>query len=297
MIWKKLGKSLLYPHIALMILLVPIAAVMVSYSMVLAGTESAITIISYVLAAYALTVWCFRIPHLVRSFKKFKSENRIASKWFGDRHLRINMSLYCSLLWNTAYALLQLGIGFYHGSLWFCSLAAYYLSLAVMRFFLVRHTARYKLGERMNDELVKYRICGWVFLVMNLVLTLMVFFMVYWNRTFHHSEITAIAMAAYTFGTFTVSLISMVKYKKFHSPVYSAAKIINFTAACVSMLTLESTMLNTFGSDADESFRRLMLALTGGAVALLILFLAVYMITASNKQLKKLRSSENNGTA
>ena len=122
-------------------------------------------------------------------------------------------------------------------------MAGYYIALAVMRFFLVRHTSKHKPGEKMKEELIKYRTCGWVFLLMNLTLSVMVFFMVYWNRTFHHHEITTITMAAYTFTAFTMAIINMVKYRKYNSPVYSASKAISLAAACVSMLTLAHALL------------------------------------------------------
>ena len=73
--WKKLGKSLIFPHIAIIIILVPIAAAFLIYSMVVLGTESWISIVSYVLAAYTLTVWCVRIPRLIKAVKSFKKEN------------------------------------------------------------------------------------------------------------------------------------------------------------------------------------------------------------------------------
>ncbi len=50
--WKKLGKALLFPHIAIMTILVPIATILIVGSMVFVGTESVIAYISYVLAAY-----------------------------------------------------------------------------------------------------------------------------------------------------------------------------------------------------------------------------------------------------
>ena len=186
--WKKLGKALLFPHIAIMIILIPIATVFLVYSMVFLGTESVVAIISYVLAAYTLTIWCFKIPYLIKFFKTFKDENKYARIWQDDTRLRVNVSLYGTLIYNTAYALLQLGMGLWHHTFWFYSLAGYYISLAVMRFFLVRHTSKHKPGEKMLDELKKYRACGIVLLVMNLALALMIFFMVYWNRTFNHHE-------------------------------------------------------------------------------------------------------------
>ena len=49
---------------------------------------------------------------------------------------------------------------------------------------------------------------GIVFLIMNLALALIIFFMVYWNRTFHRHEITTIALAAYTFTSLAFAIVS-----------------------------------------------------------------------------------------
>ena len=294
--WKKIGKALLFPHIAIMILLVPIATVLLVGSMVFIGTESVIAYISYVLAAYTLTVWCFKIPKIIKYFKTFKDENKYARRWQDDTRLRVNVSLYGSLAWNALYGLFQLWLGFYHHTFWFYSLGAYYICLGVMRFFLARHTTRYAPGERMQTELKKYRACGIVFLVMNLALALIIFFMVYWNRTFEHHMITAIAMAAYTFTALTTAIINVIKYRKYNSPVFSASKAISLAAALVSMLTLESTMLTTFGDGTmTATAQKWMLGATGGAISVLIVATAIYMIVIGTKKLKQLKSEVENG--
>ena len=293
---KKLGKALLFPHIAIMILLVPIATALLVFSMVCIGTESPIAIVSYVIAAYTLTVWCFKIPYLIRFFKTFKDENKYARRWQEDTRLRVNVSLYGSLAWCALYGLFQLWLGFYHHTFWFYSLGAYYICLGVMRFLLARHSSKYAPGEKMQTELIKYRACGWVFLLMNLALTLIIFFMVYFNRTFRHHMITAIAMAAYTFTALTTAIINVIKYRRYNSPVFSASKIISLTAALVSMLTLESTMLTTFGDGTmTATDQKWMLGATGGAISVLIVATAIYMIVVGTKKLKELKTEVENG--
>ena len=293
---KKLGRALLFPHIAIMIILIPIATVLLVGSMLFIGSESPIAIISYVISAYTLTVWCFKIPYLIRFFKTFKEENRYARRWQEDTRLRVNVSLLGSLAWCGLYGIFQLWLGFYHHTFWFFSLGAYYICLGVMLFFLVRHTTRYAPGERMGDELKKYRACGIIFLVMNLALALIIFFMVYWNRTFDHHMITAIAMAAYTFTSLTTAIINVIKFRKYNSPVYSATKAISLTAALVSMLTLESTMLTAFGGDTmSQVEQKWMLGATGGVISLLIVAEAIYMIAVGTKKLKQLKTEVKNG--
>lgn len=224
---------------------------------------------------------------------RFPKLERALARWREDTQLRVNTSLYGTLIRNTAYAALQLGLGFRHRSFWFFSLAGYYISLAAMRLYLVRYTRRSSPGESMSDELIRYRRCGWVFLLMNLALSLMVFFMVYWNRTFHHHEITTITMATFTFTALTMAIINAVKYRRYNSPVYSASKAISLASACVSMLTLESTMLTTFNDGTMSlTVRRIMLGVSGGAVSVVIISMALYMIVQGTKKLKLLRKEE-----
>ena len=77
--WNKLGKSLLFPPIPIMIILVPISTVLLVGSMVFVGTESPIAIISYVLSAYTLTMYIFlsfnSLKYLIRYGSLTKSAN------------------------------------------------------------------------------------------------------------------------------------------------------------------------------------------------------------------------------
>ena len=285
--WKNIGLSLLYPHLAIIICLLPVSVTFLVFSLIYLGTESILAITSYLLAFYVLLVICFRVPRIIKFFKTLKHENKYMKKWFSDVHLRMNVSLYTSLIWNVAFAIFQLGLGFYHKSFWFYSMFAYYIMLGVMRFFLFKHTRKYKANEQEHIELKKYIASGWSLLAMNVALAVIVFFMVYWNKTFYHHMITTIAMAAYTFFTFTFAIINLVKYKKYKSPVYSAAKTISLIAGAVSMLTLEATMLTTFETNESPLFRLIILSLTGIAVICFAIAMAIIMIVKGNRQMKK----------
>ena len=287
--WKKIGKALLFPHIAILILLLPPALSLMIYGMVVLGSEHPLTIVSYVLAFYTLTIWCVRVPSIIRYWKNFRAENKYAKRWLSDVQLRMKVTLTGNVLWNGAYAALQLGLGIYHKSAWFYSLAAYYFSLAIMRFFLMQHTVRHKPGEKMRQELEHYRACGWIFLLLNLALSGMMLYMIKEDPTTKHHEITSIAMAAYTFTSLTMAIVNVVRYRKYHSPVFSASKAISLAAACVSMLTLESTMLTTFNNQTMTiQSQTLFLGISGGGVSAFIVAMAIYMIVKGNGQIKSL---------
>lgn len=285
---KKILRGLLFPPVFVLIPLVPLAAALLIAAFLLVPADSIVVYVSYALSAYALTVLCARAPAILRKGKAFKEENRYVRRYVSDVHLRLKLSLSASVILNTAYAAFQLALGFYHASVWFYALAAYYFLLAVMRFFLLRDVRTLAPGGNRGRELKRCRFCGAVLLVMDLALAVIVFYIAWQNRGFHHHPITTIAMAAYTFTSFTLAIVNMVKYRKYQSPLLSAAKAISLAAACVSMLTLETAMLSAFGEPSGGAeFRQTMTAATGAAVCLVVLVLAVYMIARPTKEIKR----------
>ncbi len=281
---KKAARRLLFPPIALALLLVPAAAAALIGSMTRLEPDAPLSIGAYVLSAYTLTVWCVRMPQAVRWVKRIRAESRLLRRWSEDLSLRVNTALLLGCLWNLAYGVFQLCLGLYHRSFWYGALAAYYGFLGIMRLTLVLYTWRHLPGEAPRAEWKRYRACGWVLLLMNLALAMMVFFMVYWGRVFRHHRITTIAMAAYTFTSFTLAAVGLVKNRRLGSPVVSASKAISLAAACVSMLTLTNTMLTAFGGDSTGT--PLMLGLVGGGVCLWVIGMAVYMLRRAAANLK-----------
>lgn len=285
--WKKIGRALLFPHVAVLFLLLPVAAVLLVYAMTRLAESEPLRIASYLLAFYTLVLWCVRIPETFRFFKGFRDGNRYIRTWRDDPRLRINVTLSGSAVWNGAYAALQLGIGLYHRSAWFLSMGVYYALLAGIRLSLVHYTLRHVPGEEPEKELRRYRACGWVFLLMNLALTGMMVYMLRDGRTMRHHEITTIALAAYTFTSLVMAIVNVFRYRRYNSPAMSAAKAVSLAAACVSMLTLENVMLSTFsGAGMAAQTRTLFLALSGGTVYGFIIVMAVYMIVQANRRLR-----------
>ena len=122
--------------------------------------------------------------------------------------------------------------------------------------------------------------------VMNLALAIFTLYFVFRIRVFLHHEITTIAMAAYTFTALTMAIINVVRYKKYRSPAYSAAKDISLVSATVSMLTLENALLTTFDEGESELFRQIMLGTSGAAVIFIVQGIALYMIINANRKIR-----------
>lgn len=274
------------------VVLLPVSVALLVYSLIYFSSTNVLSIISYIFATYMLVVLCMRIPRFVAFCKRIKHENKYLNKYFSDVHLRVNISLYGSLIWNVAFAIFQLGLGFYHNSLWFYSMAVYYIVLATMRFFLVKHTRSYKRNEEELLELKTYLLCGWLLCILNIALAVIITIIVCRNHIVYHHPITTITIATYTFVSFTFAIVNNVRYRKYNSVVYSSAKNITLITACVSMFTLENTMFSTFDNNTDPVFVRIMLACTGAVITVFAITLAVIMIVKANKKISVLIEKE-----
>lgn len=283
---KKIGVHLIYPPIAILILLLPLSAGLLLYACLQFGSEHLLSYIAYACSAYTLAVWCLKIPSIVRWVRRQKRENPYWLRWSQDIQLRVKLSLFWSVLMNGAYAAVQLALGMIHDSFWFYSLAIYYILLVLMRIFLFHDVREMTPGKNLNAEWRRFRFCGYLLAVMTLTLLGMVFFISYVGKGVEHQFITTIALAAYTFTVLIRAIINMWKYRRYHSPVFVAAKVISFVSALVSMLMLETAMFSAFGDETVQQFRASMTLLTGMVVCLLIVILAVYMIVHANRQLK-----------
>ena len=72
----------------------------------------------------------------------------------------------------------------------------------------------------------------------------------------------------------------------FPNAILSAAKNLNLTGAVMSMFSLQTSMLYAFSEDQD-SLHRIMNAVTGGFVLVIVLGIAGYMIVHGTKIIKK----------
>lgn len=289
--WKKIGTKLLFPHPVFVWLLWPVALCLLIYSFIAHESADVISIVSYVLSFYALTVVSLRVPDIIDFVQHFQKENKYIVRYMSDVRLRINLSLQMAFVFNVIYALFQLCLGLWHQSVWFYSMAVYYLLLAGMRLMLVKYTRIHTPGEQQEIEWKKYRLCGAFLLLITFALAIFIIYFVWKIRVFRHHEITTIAMAAYTFASLAMAIWNTIRYRSYGSPAYSAAKAIALVSAIVSVLTLENAMLTAFGQDGGELFRQIMLGATGTAVICAVQGIAIYMIVNAGRKLKAIHNS------
>jgi len=287
--WKKIIKKLLFPPPLFLWLFAPASLAMLLLSVAACESTDPVSIVSYACSFCALVLVCLRVPEIILFGKRLRRENRYWIRYASDARLRIILSLGSAFAFNAAYAAFQLGLGLLHHSAWFYSMAGYYFLLGIMRLMLAKYAYSHIPGRRPETEWRIYRLCGILLFMMTFVLTVFVLYFILRIREFRHHEITTIAMAVYTFSSLTLSISGAVRYRKYASPAYSAAKAISLASAIVSVLTLENAMLTAFSQGEIDLFRRIMLGATGASVFFAVQGIAVYMIRSAGRNIRALR--------
>lgn len=282
----------------------PLPAILVavpSYALVIyvlaSGIEySVVAYLAYALSAYALIITVTGISGIIGWIRRGIVSHPLVKKlhdipvfkrFLYEAEFRTETALYQGLAINLLYAGIKLFSGICYHSVWFITLAAYYILLAVMRFSLILFVRGKGNSERDKIlELRRYRLCGIILLFMDWALVGIIILVVHQNSGFEYPGMLIYAMALYTFYATITAVINVIKFRKYKKPVLSAAKVINLTAALVSMLSLETAMLTQFGAAEDPAFRKIMTVSTGAGVSMTVLGMAIFMIVNSTKQLK-----------
>ena len=190
------------------------------------------------------------------------------------------------LITNLTFALMHAALGLLAGSWWYLTLSAYYVILSVLRFALLR--IRRKADRDGTDERFAEKFTGWLFLAMSWFLSGTVIMTVVNDHGTQHHLIVAIALAAWVFTRLTLAIIHMIHARKTPSPVIRALRNIALAEAFVSLMSLQRAMLASFPGMTHESIR-LMNALTGTGVCVLIFLLGLNLIGGKRITMAKSR--------
>lgn len=294
--WKKIGKSLLFPNILVIIILTVISAAALVH-IFMNGLETApVAYVAYMVSFYTLTVLtiylCLVLPKQYQRIRQKIYDNPWGNRYMTDAAFRTKVSLNMSLVINLLYTGLNVLSYYFLNSYWFLVMAVYYTILAVMRFLLLRYVHKKGIGVNRLAELKRARMCSIILLNLNFVLTGAVLMIIYQNKGAEYPGILIYAMAAYTFYTTISAIINLIKYRKYKSPVMTVAKIISLSAALVSMLSLETAMFAQFGQDMSPEGRRLMIILTGAGISIVVITMSACMIIRISEELKQMKMEE-----
>ncbi|HJH61706.1 MAG TPA: hypothetical protein IAC84_00295 [Firmicutes bacterium] len=211
------------------------------------------------------------------------SKTKTGEKMISNQRYRITLSAAAAFALNLLYALYHCVVGIVNLSLWLIAMCAFYGILATMRFSAV-------LCGRKNNELpsedtekIVMKLSGILLAVLSFVLAAVSYISLSQNIATQHEEIMMITIATYTFYKVTMASIRAIKQRKNPSLLLKTIRAISYAEVAASILTLQRSMLVSFGSMDSERIH-FMNGMTGAVVCLFVLTLGISMMIKSTRK-------------
>ncbi len=206
------------------------------------------------------------------ALKKARS-TKIDARLIDDRRYRTIVKTVFGLIFNMLFAFYSGIVGVLSSSLILIVSAVYYLLLSVMRFSVVIPAVK---GRRRDDRQLSSAI-GSMLIILSIVFHVMVFFDIRDNTATVYGTITMLTITTFTFTKVTFAVITAVKHRKDKTQLYRTVNAIRYSEIAVSFLTMQRSMLVSFG-DGDDVSSVILNACTGAAVCIFIFVLGITIL-------------------
>lgn len=191
-----------------------------------------------------------------------------------DPLFRAKLGTLTGMVMNFLYVIFRAVTGILYKSVWFVAMAVYHLTLGVTRAGLI-------IGR--EREIIRYRRTALTLFIINIPMGIMIALMIKTNSGFSYPGYVIYFSAAYTFWSFFKAVSGLIRFRRIGSPALSAAKVIDFVAAMMSLLGLQTAMIGRFSTDGED-FRKLMNTITGSAIYVFVILIAIYMLVKSKRR-------------
>ncbi len=197
----------------------------------------------------------------------------LLAKYRGDRGYRLAAGAVGGLIFNLIFACYNGILGVMTFSPIFIVSAIYYLLLGVMRLLAVityrRQDERREKGSR--------GFIGAMLIILGAVFALTVTVSMSENTARGYGEITMITIATFTFTKITAAVINALHNRGERSRTLKAISAIRYCEVGVSLLTMQQSMLLSFG-EMPQMEIVIFNAATGAGVCAMIIFLGIYTL-------------------
>ncbi|MBE5780414.1 MAG: hypothetical protein E7328_01125 [Clostridiales bacterium] len=275
-------KKALHPHWIIVLLLSALcsaALIMVFVN----GWEKTIPAYSiYTVSFYALIILSIRAFFLFKKLRNRLHQNTFFARYQTDLHFKAEVSIRISLGITVLFCALKSLAAIYYRSIWFGSVAFYYIILVVMRCLLFTHTRKAKISPVSDYQ--RYRLYGFLLFVLTVALSSVSYYAIAKNQVIEYPGFLIYGAAAFTFYNLSMAIYNLIRYRRLRNPIYSASKILAFSTALVSIFFLQIAMFSEFGDGGP--LQNYMNITTGTAVYLTIVVISICMMRTGTNAIR-----------
>lgn len=278
---------LLHPPVLVLLLLPTVVYAALIAVFLTENTASLMAYIIYALSAYGLVILLAVLPKIAGQMKAALKRSKMVQKltshellgrYVRDLSFRSSVSIYQGMTVNFFYVIFRIITGFRYASVWFISMAVYYLVLGCLRLYLIN-------GYRHRSPVLErhcYRRTAGLLFLLNIPMGGMIVLMIRTNASVSYPGYVIYLSALYTFYAMILSVVNLQTVRRTGSAILSAARVLNVISAMMSVLCLQTAMISRF-SARGEAYRRMMNTITGCVVYGIVILIAVAMLWRSRK--------------
>ncbi|QNM05196.1 hypothetical protein [Qiania dongpingensis] len=270
---KQILHRLLYPNILLLIFLSLVSSVLLAVVFIWKPVNPAAAYTIYMVSAYTTAAIVLRMIVLVKKGRALLHRSVFFHRYLTELDFKAEVSLYGSFAVSMIYSIYKAAVGICLHSVWFGMTALYYMLLSTEKVLLLRRVRKKKQDPSLNFQ--KFRFSGYLLPILTATVICIGLYTVYFGKAARYPGSIIYAAAGYTFYSLILAIVNIVRYRKLNNPVYSASKAVTLTAALVSVFSLQTAMLETFGGDAP--WQKQMNLWTGSGIILLVTAMTFFL--------------------
>ena len=191
--------------------------------------------------------------------------------------------LVCSTISNFCVGIIKFILSLSIPSFWFFINAIFSLVLAACRFLTIKRYNKIKVlkdkNVQMKEGYKNYIQNGVMLIVLGIIYFFVSSYMYYKGTNTNMHEYITYLVALIAFTSIGSAIYGMIKYKKNQEPIIKGIKITNFANALTSIVLTQVVLLDTFANEYDSTLN----GYTGMGVSLIIIWLGLYMIISTKK--------------
>lgn len=259
--------------------------------LIFAPEKNALHYILYALSAvglgyFAYTVIVLVVPKIKACAKRLLQRHSFTDHILKSYGFRTLAFAAAGFIVNIAYAVLQAVVGIVARSVWNITIAVFYFVLIALKGIVFFCDRKYK--EHTAKLIKTYRACGYMFNLLTVALAGIVILINKADMSYEYAGYMIYIVAAYTFYKIITAIIHFFKARRRDGLIVQSIRNINLVSAIYSVFVLQVSMIQAFGDGNDP----LSNSIAGGAVALLILLISIYMIVKSHSAEKQISKKE-----
>ena len=280
-------KKALMPHPVALVILCALSGGALYYVFLRGIDKSFAAYFVYVFSFYTLCVSVFSVVLGLRRFDVkgiLSDKSPFLRRYFEDRSFHFFLNFSSAIPLNIAYAVFKIVYGINIRSDWTVENGVYYVFLTVLRVLIVAGAIR---GGEQEKKVVK--ISSAIISFLSLLYFFMVLEMYFNSRSPHYPGYVVYAAALYSFIKLGTAIRWCVKTRNIKSVSVSAGNTLKLANAFVSLIFLESGMLNIFGEGSKDE--KTLIFVSGSVVAVYLFVSGLFMFSLVKKKWTGIRKS------